>query len=176
MNQDSYARAVWMIEALDKRYKNAKAVGWVYIMRSPAFKKSLLKIGKTARPPHQRAHELGRSTSVPEEFELVYFVHTLDRHAAEKAVHRELDEYRTRSSKEFFDLPLAAAIEALDRAASKYPIPYGHDGMQYLPQAFDERLFTCSACGAKNRFKELAIPVRPKCRTCGSGLAGAQPG
>ena len=64
-----------VIRSLDKRRREYRRIGWVYMLKNNAFKKPLLKIGRTARPPMERAHELGTATGVPEGFELVYFVH-----------------------------------------------------------------------------------------------------
>jgi hypothetical protein len=67
---DSEAMQRWRqiysyVDSLDRRYKANKRVGWVYIMRNPAFKENLLKIGRSSRPPLERAKELGASTSAP---------------------------------------------------------------------------------------------------------------
>ena len=67
----------------------------------------------------ERAAELGATTAVPGAFQLIYFVHASDHHEAEKMVHGDLTPYRKSASKEFFELPLRIALEALDRAGSK---------------------------------------------------------
>lgn len=87
------------IKSLDRRYKVSKRVGWIYIMRNPAFKEDLVKIGRTSQSPLDRAAELGRSTSVPTDFEVIYFVHVLDTHRAERWIHNELVPYRKTSKK-----------------------------------------------------------------------------
>jgi len=60
-----------VIRSLDKRRREYRHVGWLYIMRSPAFREPLLKIGKSRRPPPQ----------------VIYSVHVSDHHEAEARVH-----------------------------------------------------------------------------------------
>ena len=73
-----------VIRSLDKSRREYRRIGWVYMLKNSAFKKPLLKIGRTSRPPMERAHELGTATAIPEDFELVYFVHVSNRSDAEK--------------------------------------------------------------------------------------------
>ena len=51
---DPFAQAYWRIQALDKRRREYRGVGWVYILRNPALKDALLKIGMTRRWPGER--------------------------------------------------------------------------------------------------------------------------
>lgn len=158
------------IAGLDRRYSENKHVGWVYIMRNPAFREPLLKIGKSRRPPMKRAAELGAATAVPEGFQLVYFIHASNHHHAEKMVHRALTEYRKSSSKEFFDVPLRTAIKALDHAAVSYPILMRKRPPQALPQFFEVSRVTCPDCNTCQTVRQLAVAVTAKCSTCGRRL------
>ncbi len=159
------------ISALDRRYKINKRVGWVYIMRNPAFMESLLKIGRTARAPLQRAAELGASTSVPTDFELIYCVHVCDTHQAERWVHDELTQYRKTSKKEFFDVSLARAIEVLDAVAVRLPIRLAGRGVApVLPQFFESVVVRCPDCDTPNTAKPLIIVTRLFCRNCRRAL------
>jgi len=173
---DSQAQQRWwrihsFIDSLDRRYRANRRVGWVYVMRNSAFRDNLLKIGRSTRAPLERATELGASTSVPTDFELIYFVHASDCHEAERAVHRQLAEFRKTPDKEFFCVPLARAIEALDQAADQYPIPYRSRGQWYhLPQFFEPLVLKCLDCGTQNRVKPLLVETKAKCRSCGGGL------
>ena len=99
-------------DPLDKRRREYRRIGWVYMLKNSAFKKPLLKIGRTARSPMERAHELGTATGVPEGFELVYFVHVSNRNDAERDVHHALDRYRQSHKKEFFEVSLRTAIQS----------------------------------------------------------------
>ena len=174
MDQQAYTRAVWYIDSLDRRYKRNKSVGWVYAMRNSAFKKPLLKVGMTSRPPFERAHELGRATGVPGEFDLVYFVHVSDRRAAEALLHQHLRQYRTSAFKEFFEAPVSRLVDAMDGAAGAYPIIVGGKwpNLEHLPQVFAHTVGPCPHCGQKNKIRALAVSFRPKCGKCRRNLLG----
>ena len=158
------------IATLDRRYRENKHVGWIYVMRNPAFREELLKIGKSRRPPMERAAELGSATAVPEGFQLIYFIHASDHHQAEKMVHRELTAYRKSASKEFFDVPLRTALEALDRAAAAYPILMRKRPLVALPQCFGATAVACPNCGVRQRVRQLAVAVVVKCAACGGNI------
>lgn len=151
------------IDGLDRRYRMTRKAGWVYVMRNPAFRDSPLKIGRTKRPPLKRAAELSSSTSVPADFELLYFVHVSDCLAAERWIHDQLATHRRTSRKEFFDAPLGEVVELLDAAAASLPLPG-------IPQFFEPTVTTCSECGTSNAVKRLMVRVRATCRSCGCEL------
>lgn len=152
---------------LDKRYREHRHVGWVYIMRNPAFKEPLLKIGKSARPPTLRAEELGTATAVPEGFQIVYYVHVSNHHEAEARVHQTLAAYRKTQGKEFFSAPLSKAIAALERVAGLYPVIIGSGKYsRVLPQLFGSVTVICGRCGLENRVRQLAVTVVAKCGAC----------
>src|SRR3989441_9859673 len=96
-----------IISSLDKRRREYRHVGWIYILRNRAFRDPLLKIGQSSRPPMLRAVELGAATAVPQDFEIIYFVHVADRHRAEQYVHSALASYRASPGKEVFSAPLS---------------------------------------------------------------------
>lgn len=95
--------------------------GFVYVMVSPALKEDFLKIGKTVRSPQKRAQEISTGTGVPLRFYVVFQVMVSDCHQVEKLVHTELASHRSTSSREFFELPLDKAIEAIRAIALDYP-------------------------------------------------------
>jgi len=160
-----------VIRSLDKRRSEYRHVGWVYILRNRAFRAALLKIGQSRRPPMLRALELGAATAVPQDFEVVYFVHVSDRHRGEQCVHTTLASYRAAPGKEFFSAPLTLAVEALNRVAEQMPVIIGTGRYaRVLPQFFEPLALTCPACGTSNRVVPLAIPVVAKCRSCGKPL------
>ncbi len=97
-----------IIRSLDKRLREYRDVGWVYIMRSPAFREPLLKIGKSRRPPPHRAEELGTATAVPEGFQVVYFVHGSNHHEAEAHVHTWLAALSKKSGEGVLQRPAGA--------------------------------------------------------------------
>lgn len=95
--------------------------GFVYIMVSPALKEDFLKIGKTIRSPQKRAQEISTGTGVPLRFYVVFQVMVSDCHQVEKLVHTELASHRSTSSREFFEISLDKAIEAIRAIAMCYP-------------------------------------------------------
>lgn len=183
MDQSAYSNAVFYIVGLDKRYKVNRRVGWVYAAYNPLIGGSIFKIGMSSRPPPERARELAQSTGYEGPFDLIYFVHVLDRVEGEKWVHRTLDQYRVRSWEEFFDLPLTLVCDTLDEAARRFPIPMGLPGRhsqkpkgtpQLLPQVFRRWKLVCPGCSQTNDVRELALPVRVKCSACGRQLLPAR--
>ena len=158
------------IAACDRRYRENKHIGWVYVMRNPAFREPILKIGKTKRPPMLRAAELGAATAVPEGFQLIYFVHVSNHHNAEKMVHHALAAHRKSTSKEFFDVPLGTACKALDKAAGYYPILMHKRPPVALPQYFEIFDVTCTDCGTRQKVRQLAVTASITCSTCGGRL------
>lgn len=95
--------------------------GFVYVMVSPALKEDFLKIGKTIRSPQKRAQEISTGTGVPLRFYVVFQVMVSDCHQVEKLVHTELASHRSTSSREFFEIPLDKAVEAIRAIALYYP-------------------------------------------------------
>ena len=157
---DAFSHSFIQIARMDRRFREHRDIGWVYLMRNPAFREPLLKVGKSSRPPMQRAAELGKETSAPEGFELVYFIHARDHHSAEAMAHRALDQYRKSRSKEFFAAPLPVAVRTLDQIAAQLPVFYGPSRAKIvLPQPFEIVNFSCPHCRAPNRIRQLLVAV-----------------
>ena len=161
---------LFVIQGLDKRKREYRFVGWIYILRNRAFRDPLLKIGQSRRPPMVRAEELGTETGVPEGFQLIYFVHVSDRHRAETFVHNELHRFRKSASKEFFQAPLTLAVEALNRAAEEFPVVIGRRNPHVLPQYFDTITVQCQQCAMSNRVCQMAVTIVVRCRKCQAPL------
>ncbi|MDF1740894.1 MAG: GIY-YIG nuclease family protein [Verrucomicrobiales bacterium] len=90
--------------------------GYIYILQNPSLSESHLKIGRTERDPDERAAEISRATGVPTPFEVVWWSESIDCHLAETILHQHLDDYRTNTTREFFDLDLDEAIRVANRA------------------------------------------------------------
>lgn len=90
--------------------------GLVYILRNPALKSSLVKVGMTTRSSEQRAWELSGATGVPARFEVLYEEDVVDCELAERLIHRDLERFRLRRDREFFDVPLKTAVNAVFQA------------------------------------------------------------
>ena len=163
-----------LLSSLDRSKPRYEDIGWLYALHNPAFKKGLLKVGKTARFPTERAEELGGATGVPQKFRLLHYVHVADRHEAEKYVHRLLAPTRYREDREFFEAPLPRVADALEEAANRYPLIVT-EGQQnngiVVPQDYGEtETVQCSACNTKNKVRDLYANVRFQCSECGQTL------
>jgi len=94
--------------------------GYIYIL-STREQPDLLKIGYTDRRVEQRVAELNRHTAVAVPYGVRAMWTVKQASALEHEIHRELDDYRVRGDREFFELDFMDAchrIEALiDRSA-----------------------------------------------------------
>jgi hypothetical protein len=88
--------------------------GYIYIFQNRCFAPDILKIGKTTRCVYDRARQLSRETGVPEDFTVAYSKQVWDIAQAEDSIFLRLRDFRRHSRKEFFQLPLAAAVTAAD--------------------------------------------------------------
>ncbi len=95
--------------------------GFVYILINPSME-NLVKIGKTERTPEDRAKELSSSTGVPNPFIVVYKGYFESCSHAEVFVHTYLEEqgYRVSANREFFEIPVSTAIDALIKAKEHF--------------------------------------------------------
>lgn len=98
-------------------------LGFIYVLTNPHFRSSdgrpLLKIGATRKHPIRRTRELGASTGVPGEFTLSYYRDFDDCFAAETLLHQRLSDRRPNESREFFDISIEDAIQAIDEIVGK---------------------------------------------------------
>ncbi len=93
--------------------------GYIYILINPSLEKDLLKIGKTTTTSEERAAEISSSTGVATAYYVAYEAKTSDCHLAEAVIHKELAEYRYKSNREFFKIPLKKAIPLVEKILSK---------------------------------------------------------
>jgi len=94
--------------------REVRLKGYLYILKNPAHKEDLYKIGRTSRKPETRASELSQPTAVAEPFKVIFYREFEDVVKAEKYIFDELSYYRVSSNREFFDLPLHIAVQAID--------------------------------------------------------------
>ena len=85
--------------------------GWLYVMMNPSMP-GVVKIGKTARTPSERAQELSGATGVASPFIVVYEHHFENVDAAEDHVHASLERqgFRVSKNREFFSIPVHEAV------------------------------------------------------------------
>ena len=150
-------QSIVMLDAFDKRYREYKSLGWVYVARNQCFADPVFKVGQTKVSPVTRVEQLSSSTSVYRRFELVYFVHVSDRGRAEGHVHQALAASRINPAKEFFEVPVMTVVRALDDAANFWRIPLGRTPRSgFLEPALKPRVVSQSA-----RDWLLTGPMRP---------------
>ena len=92
--------------------------GYVYILSNPSLP-GLVKIGQTSRSPEERARELSKNTSIPENFVVEFEIYTDDRVELEKDAHRQLSSYRVNTRREFFRVEIEKAAQLLRQAAEQ---------------------------------------------------------
>lgn len=80
----------------------------------------LVKVGKTQRATVERLAELSQQTGVPGNFVLAYEHQTSDCDTLEQSVHERLKASRL-PDKEFFQVSVQQAIEAVIQAATSRP-------------------------------------------------------
>lgn len=92
----------------------------IYIMSNPTYP-GLLKIGYTGKEIEIRRKDLSSHTGVPTPFkvEFVYKLHARGEEM-ERELHKYLKEYRTSNQREFFDISLKEAINAIKNVGKNY--------------------------------------------------------
>lgn len=167
MWNDPIMQSIVMLNAFDKRRREYKRLGWVYVARNQCFVDPVFKVGQTKVSPVMRVEGLSSSTSVYRPFELLYFVHVSDRDQAEGHVHHVLGASRVNPAKEFFAAPLMTVVRTLDDAASHWRIPLGRTPRSgFLEPALIPRVVACRQCGGKTKVPRLLISVRVSCKHC----------
>jgi hypothetical protein len=170
--EQDFVDTIALISRLDRRRREYRNVGWVYVLRNAQHRDGLLKVGKSSRYPTWRAAELTKATGVAGVFDPVYFVHVGDINAAEHHAHTILAPHRFERGKEFFKVPLRAAVEALDDAATMFPVMIRRKSDYVtIAQCFEERTISCSGCGQRNRYKPLYVDVYVRCSKCAQLLS-----
>ena len=102
-------------------YPTAGKPGVVYIIKNPAYKDGLYKIGSSTRSAGDRADELYKEagTGTPGNFEVVFESKTDDCGNAEKEIHKELSERGCHFGKEWFKIEEEDEDELIDLVESK---------------------------------------------------------
>lgn len=167
MWSDPVMQSVVRLASFDKRRREYRRVGWVYVARNPSFADPVFKVGRTKVSPVVRVEGLSNSTSVYRPFELVYFVHVSDRDQAEGFTHEALGNSRVNPGKEFFEAPLMTIVKVLDEAARQWPIQLGRTPRAgFLQPALGKRIVPCPRCGERNGLPRLLVDISVTCMAC----------
>jgi hypothetical protein len=102
-------------------YENREGDGdsWIYILSNKTMP-NLVKIGFTGITPEKRAEQLSRGTGVPTKFTVEYAFKCFNAHALESEIHKHLHSYRVSNDREFFQIPLVEAKEAVNFLGKRY--------------------------------------------------------
>ncbi len=92
---------------------------WVYILSNPALP-NMLKIGYTKNEPEIRAKQISAATGVALPYKVEWAFQCFNGEQLEHEVHAELATYRVNQQREFFDIPLAEAQEAIEKIGKNY--------------------------------------------------------
>ena len=92
---------------------------WVYILSNPALP-NMLKIGYTKNEPEIRAKQISAATGVALPYKVEWAFQCFNGEQLEHEVHAELATYRVNQNREFFDIPLAEAQEAIEKIGKNY--------------------------------------------------------
>ena len=93
--------------------------GWLYVL-STREQPALLKIGMTRRSVEERVKEINSATGVPIPFSARSVFSVNDARDAERRVFENLDSFRIRSDREFFQVPYEKAIRAIKECLSEF--------------------------------------------------------
>jgi hypothetical protein len=91
----------------------------IYILSNPTYP-GLLKIGYTRKEIGIRIKDLSRATGVPTPFKLEYIFKCTNGMELESELHKHLKEFRPNNQREFFDITLNHAIEAVKFVGKNY--------------------------------------------------------
>jgi hypothetical protein len=84
--------------------------GFVYVMKNESMP-NLYKIGYTLKSPRQRAIDLSRHTSVPSEFDVLFYCECICPNQFELDIHKIYEEKRHSLNREFFQLSIDDLME-----------------------------------------------------------------
>ena len=102
-------------------YENREGDGdsWVYVLSNKTMP-NLVKIGYTDKTPDKRAEQVSRGTGVPVKFSVEFAFRCFNAHALEYEIHKYLDQYRVNNDREFFQLTVDEAKEAIQKLGQRY--------------------------------------------------------
>ena len=119
-DEDGWDKITYYTSRRKDMYANrGNADQWVYVLSNPALP-NMLKIGYTKNDPHIRAKQISASTGVALPYKVEWAFQCFNGEQLEQEVHRELETYRVNQNREFFDIPLVEAQEAIEKLGKHY--------------------------------------------------------
>ena len=92
---------------------------WVYILSNPTMP-NMYKIGFTKNTPEERARQISNSTGVALPYKVEWAFHCYNGMSLEGEVHRYLEGSRVNDNREFFQVSLEEAKEAIQELGVRY--------------------------------------------------------
>lgn len=129
--------------------------GYIYVLANSSMP-DLVKVGKTARSPSQRALELSGVTGVPTPFIVVYEQLFEDCSVAEDFLHTVLKQrgYRETDNREFFRAPVSEIIHIISKMPGQI-----RDSSDLNTESFNDGLISNHA---RDELDDLAIEELPE--------------
>jgi len=119
-DKDGWDKITYYTSRRKDIYANrGEADQWVYILSNPALP-NMLKIGYTKNEPEVRAKQISASTGVALPYKVEWAFQCFNGEQLEREVHEELATYRVNQNREFFDIPLVEAQEAIEKLGQQY--------------------------------------------------------
>jgi len=119
-DEDGWDKITYYTSRRKDIYANrGEADQWVYILSNPALP-NMLKIGYTKHEPETRAKQISASTGVALPYKVEWAFQCFNGEQLEQEVHEELASYRVNQQREFFDIPLVEAQEAIEKLGKHY--------------------------------------------------------
>tara|TARA_B100000927_G_C16199133_1_gene362756 strand:- start:95 stop:562 length:468 start_codon:yes stop_codon:yes gene_type:complete len=119
-DEDGWDKITYYTSRRKDTYSNrGKGDQWVYILSNPSLP-NMIKIGYTKNEPEVRAKQISASTGVALPYKVEWAFQCFNGEQLEQEVHRELETYRVNHQREFFDIPIDEAQEAIVKLGKNY--------------------------------------------------------
>lgn len=93
--------------------ENKDYEGFIYILNNPSLE-GMVKIGATTKDPNDKCRELSSNPSIPTQFNIVYYLSSINPFKVVGIVHTILDEYRVNKSRDFFKVDVAQTVNLIE--------------------------------------------------------------
>lgn len=107
--------------------------GFVYVMGNSCMP-NVYKVGMTQHPPMRRRDELSSSTSVPVQFDVLFYIEVENPRSVESFMHEKFDADRISDGREFFSTNIIELNQAfIDFCEEELPMAmtgYGREAIE----------------------------------------------
>jgi len=154
------------IEGFDKRRREYKHLGWVYVAQNSCFVDKVFKIGQTQTSPSERMDISVRQPPYTKNLisSTLYMYPSI---WPPRICPSGIERFPAKSWKRIFNAPLMTIVKTLDEAGNLFQTPLvktQHAGM--LPPALEKQIVSCPKCKKKSRVPLLGIGITVTCTAC----------